>query len=720
MEQEIKSKKFDKKRVTKTLQFFAAYLVAAWTLLQFVDWVLIRYNISPYWVDLLLWIFIGIIPSLIIYLYNQERINNRVLKLREKIIFPVNIILILVITYFGFGNSDLGATTKTIAYTSEEGNQASAVITKEEFRTGFPIYNFEPKTKDSTKTWLEFGISILLQEDLLQNKNLDPKLSGIKNTVDKVNNAKIFNDFYVDGEFEFVDGNYTITTFIRNSKNAKIIAQETFNGNDVLNIIDNITVFVTGNFASNEFNTPTYLDLDVKEFASNSLKALEYYRNGDYENATKEDSTFALAYLQSAKKNLIFSVSKFEERNLADKAYKYRSKLPLQRRGETLIFKNLAYDAYEDAEELIKLQLQVDPNDQTYNYLLYTLYGRSRNLKAFFEHALNSYEKRPSINNGYNLNNAGLINEKYDEILKKLSKVELLLPANIVFSLQLKPQLFKGDIVAAENTLAKMKLLNPEDENLVKVYDKAITFLKNHKVTKDNLKKFEGEYRVNGSEQTSKLWVEKNTLLRYVSNQTITPMIMAGENTIVAGAPNNRRTWENTFLKDDKNKYYLYKNEENDFDNSYITYSWKVDKNIKKAEALFEAKKLDSAKIAYEIAIKANQKHYYLKDVLAHINYVKSIDSETLQNQFKDVVGNYGPRIFWVENGKLFYKREGFPKIEMLPITKDRYINMTKFENHFAFEYANGNVIESVVYRYDIEKEIWFKLENKGNIFKKD
>ena len=97
------SKKLDKKKLTKTLQFFAAYLVAAWTLLQFVDWTLNRYHISPYWVDLLLWIFIGIIPSLIIYLYHQERINNKILKLREKIIFPLNILLIMVVTYFGFG-----------------------------------------------------------------------------------------------------------------------------------------------------------------------------------------------------------------------------------------------------------------------------------------------------------------------------------------------------------------------------------------------------------------------------------------------------------------------------------------------------------------------------------------------------------------------------------------------------------------------------------------
>lgn len=74
----------NKKKWIKTFQFLAAYLVAAWTFLQFVDWTLIRYNISPHWVDVLLWIFVGIIPSLLIYLYNQERINQRILKLREK------------------------------------------------------------------------------------------------------------------------------------------------------------------------------------------------------------------------------------------------------------------------------------------------------------------------------------------------------------------------------------------------------------------------------------------------------------------------------------------------------------------------------------------------------------------------------------------------------------------------------------------------------------
>ena len=720
-------KKLNRKKLTKTLQFFAAYLVAAWTLLQFVDWVLIRYSISPYWVDLLLWVFIGIIPSLIIYLYNQERINNRILKLREKIIFPLNILLIMMATYFWFGNSDLGATTKTIAYTNEEGKEATAFITKEEFRTGFPIYNFEPKTKDSTNAWLEFGISMLLQEDLLQNKNLNPKLIGITNTVGKVDYAKIFNDFYVDGEFEINDSTYSITTFIRNSKDAKVIAQETFKGNNVLNLIDNITVFVTNNFASNEFNAPTYLDLDVKDFTSSSLKALEHYINSDYENAIKEDNTFALAYLQSAKRKLRFSVSKFEERNLADNAYKYRSKLPLQRRGETLIFKNLAYDAYDNAEELIKLQLEVNPNDQAYNSLLNSLYGRNRNLKAIEDHARKSYENSPSITNGYNLINAGLINENYDEILKEISKLQLLFPLdNGLYMLRLQPQLYKGDLVAAEKTLAKMKLLNPDSDSRLKAYDKAIAYLKDHKVTKADLQKFQGDYRSNSNEQIISLWRNNNTLLSHFSNQSINRHSIIGKDTIMYGSLNFNTRNEMAFLKNDSDDYYLFKLEQTHRSNTITVWYWKMDNTIKEAEVLFEAKKLDSAQIAYEIAIIANPKHYYLKDALAHINYVKSMDSVALQNQYKKVVGTYGPRKFWTEEGKLFYKRERaengrvFPKIEILPIAKDRYMNRTKLYDHFAFEYENGKVIKSLAYRYDLEKEIWIKLNDETNTFKKD
>ena len=99
-------------------------------------------------------------------------------------------------------------------------------------------------------------------------------------------------------------------------------------------------------------------------------------------------------------------------------------------------------------------------------------------------------------------------------------------------------------------------------------------------------------------------------------------------------------------------------------------------------------------------------------------------DSSALINQFKEVAGTYGPRKFWIENDKLFYKRDNdrarFPKIELLPISKNKYINLTKYVNQFEFEFLENGKIASKSWMYDPEKEIWSKMDEEGNSFLKD
>jgi hypothetical protein len=185
-----------------------------------------RYQISPYWVDLLLWIFVGIIPSLLVYFHNKERINQRKLRKREKILFPLNIILIMVITYFGFGNSDLGATTKKISYLDEYGIAQSKTITKEEFRIGIPIYGFENKSGNDSISWWRYGIGRLLVYDLEQNKSLSPYSYFYTETSTKITDASIFEDFYVDGDYLVENGQVTINVYIRKANNAKILSKK--------------------------------------------------------------------------------------------------------------------------------------------------------------------------------------------------------------------------------------------------------------------------------------------------------------------------------------------------------------------------------------------------------------------------------------------------------------------------------------------------------------
>ena len=715
-----------KKKWIKTLQFFAAYLVAAWTFLQFVDWILNRYNISPYWVDILLWLFIGIIPSLLIYLYHQERLNQRIFKRREKIIFPLNGILLIVALYFGFGNSDLGATTKSINYTTEEGEERSAFITKEEFRTGFYIFNFEPKKEDSINQWLDYGISDLLYQDLLQNKNLRPVKGGNDETSSKVRESSYFYDYYVDGEFEVIDGLYKIETYIRNAKNAKILEQKTFEGTNILDLIDDITVFVASSLDSNEFNSPNYIDLDISDFMSDNLEAIEHYRYGRFEKAFEADNTFALAYLAAASRNLLFNRSKFEERALADRAYALRRRLPLQRQGEALILRNLAYDEYDNAEQLVKLQLEVDPSDVTYNRILYNIYGRTKNLEAYTQLAYDAWQNEKSRDNGYIMIEAALIREDYDYLLGQLRAFSLLQPNDdILFSFNLMPQLLKGDIEAAKKTQDRVKLLHPDLSNMTKVHDSAIDYQSKNKVTTDILKRFEGNYRNNNGEQLYSFWVNKNSLLLYVSNQYVNVLAMAGDASFISGHAVGGRTGSYRFLEDESGQFFAIDMEQNNYRNSGTFRHWRIDDLINEAEKLLSEKKYDEAKLAYEKAIDANPKHYYLKDALAHVTYVQSISKEQLEAQLQNVAGSYGPRNFWIDNGRLYYKRQGldngiiFPTIELLPMSEDLYMNQTNLGAQFGFRREGEADIISYVKRYNLEQEQWVKSFDSTNVFKK-
>ena len=207
--------------------------------------------------------------------------------------------------------------------------------------------------------------------------------------------------------------------------------------------------------------------------------------------------------------------------------------------------------------------------------------------------------------------------------------------------------------------------------------------------------------------------------------QPVNSTLIIGENSTLIGghAALEGITYEYEFLKNENNEFFVLKYEENNLSRTSMNWFWKIDENIKKAEAFLEAGKLDSAEIAYTTAIQTNPKHYYLKDALAHINYVKSIDSVALINQYKEVEGTYGPRVIWIENGMLFYKRTAILSIgqfQLLPISKTRYINLTRLRDNFGFEYKDGKAIASFAWQFNCEKMEWEKSDSEVNYFRKD
>ena len=708
--------KFNKNRWIKTVQFLAAYLVAAWTFLQFVDWTLNRYDISPYWVDVLLWIFIGIIPSLLIYLYHQERINKRILKLREKIIIPLNIVFLAIGLYFGFGNSDLGATTKEIEFTNNSGQTERKTITKEEFRIGIPIYTFENSDKNDSINWMRFGISRLLYEDLLQNKSLSPIFMYLTKTSTKIKEASVFYDFYVDGNYKKNGENYEITTYIRKSTNAKILKEQTFIGTDFLSLLDDISVFITEQSGYVETKKLKYLDFPISEFISNSEDAIREFTNGNYSKATAIDSTFALAYLQDAKRSLRYNLGTLETQDIVDKAFSNRRKLPLQKQLEVNIQRNLAYGVYDKAEEQVKLQLEVDPNNAFYNQVLFSIYGETRQTNKFLETSQRLFNNDPNADTGTNLAVAAMVTGDDDRLITQIEKYEIINQNISAFKLQ--PLLFQGRIDEASDLLEDIKTLSPNQKNKWQVYDTVVGYLKQHKFDLSLLNQFAGHYRSNYNEQTYDLWVENNRIIQYVKNQGMNAFVLAGENSIASGFINNR-TWKYDLIKNETGTPIALKIFQYDYKNTSEVWYWKEDNSIINAHDALDKGNLDKAIDLYDIAITNNPDHAYLKNNLAQLKHKKNIGLDSLVNQHKRFEGSYGPREFWLENGKFYYKRKGensnLPRVELLALDINRYMDLTRPNTIMKFVKDLSGKMASYSVQYVLKEKKWVESEKVSN-----
>jgi len=711
-----------KKKWINTFKFLAGYLVAAWTFLQFLEWILNRYEISPNWVDLFLWIFIGLVPSLAIYFHHQERISRGALKLREKIIFPLNLLLLFGIIYIAFGSTDLGATTKEISFTNAAGELEKTRITKEEFRIEVPIYSFEQTKKDTTYRWLRYGIRELIYQDIIQDKNISSFTSGAESTVDKVMQAKIFSDYYVDGTYEVTDGIFKVVPAVRKAMNGKLVAEKEFVGPNLLDILDEISIYVRNNIGIIEEKRDFYLDLEIKDFVSSSLEAIKAALNGNHEKAQRIDSTYALSYLQDAKQKIRYSRSKIDERKTIDKAFRYANKLPLQRQLEIRIRRFIAYENWDMAEKLLKLQLEIDPSDDIYNDLLFTVYGETKQVQNYFEHAKDRFTRDQNISNGGNFLIANLLVGNYDDLVGALKNLELLQPNNTdIFTFKISPQLLGGDIEGAKKTQERTRLVNPSWENFAKTYDIAIDYLSENEITKEKLEPFVGLYRAGISEQTLEFWLEDDILIQYVSNQNLSAPILAGNNILVDGDYiKSRITYKKVFLKDSVGNFYAIKSDQSNYAETATFFYWLYNDEMKKAESILEKGDIETAKPLYERLIQEHPNHYFLKDALKHINYVSSIDSLQLIKEYEEIVGQYGERKFFVRNGKLYYKRQSLPEIHILPIAKDYYISLTRYGTQYGFETTKEGRKASFSQSYNEEAKSWKKATDTINyLYKK-
>lgn len=321
------------RRVPQILGF---YLAGSWGIVQFTDWLVNRYLLSPHLVDLVLLILLSLIPTAFIIAYNHGRRGRDRWGKMEIIGAPVNVIIIVFLVFFIFGDKDLSSVSKKVTLEDEMGKKIERTIPKTRFRKKIMLFTFKNETGDTSLDWLQDGIPYMLSYDLTQDLFMEvltinvPDFMANYYIYDKIKEAgykdriglplllkkKIAKeshmDYFMSGKMSKEKEAFILESSLFLTKNAKLLAKETVRGKEIFQLIDELTIKLKYDLEVPKGHIDEAIDLPLAEIFTHSLDAARLFTLGanaqafekdwtkaqhSYEQSIREDPTFAVGHM---------------------------------------------------------------------------------------------------------------------------------------------------------------------------------------------------------------------------------------------------------------------------------------------------------------------------------------------------------------------------------------------------------------------------------------
>jgi len=320
---------FIKELLTRRVpHILGGYLAASWIILEFMDWLVRRYPISPNLVEFCLVVLAALIPTVILLAWFHGKPGPDQWTRVEKIGIPTNIVVTALLLIFLFRGRDLGATTTTVNIVDEEGQQIERVIPKSEFRKKVIVFPLENESGNDNLDWWVHALPDMLSYDLSQDIYLQirsvysflesskeeryPDLTGLPMTLKKQIAADKYFDFFTVGQIIEQDGQLSVKISLHATRTAKLQAENIFSGKDILNLVDEMAVWFKEALDLPKVHVENSIDMPVSEILTVSIPAIQHMYAGFYEyifnenreeglrlieKAVIEDTTFAYAYI---------------------------------------------------------------------------------------------------------------------------------------------------------------------------------------------------------------------------------------------------------------------------------------------------------------------------------------------------------------------------------------------------------------------------------------
>ena len=392
-------------------QLTGLYIVAAWGFLQFVDWAVEQYALSPALINLVVTALLLLLPMIVVLAWRHGAPGADAWTKVDAAVVGLSMIAAGGILFLVFGEQELGAATTVRLLEDDDGNTVERVIPKAAFRRDVLLWDFDNESGDPDLDWLQAGLLIGVRQDLSQDLFVtpvdanDPRVKerlaeagfelpydvplSLKRRLTEVAGVEHF----LEGELDRDGDTLVALTRLYETRNAREVAARTYRDTDPLEMADRMSVDLRRDLGIPEWQIEESVDLPAAEILTDSPEAFRafsgirapLYRNEFAEAraaaqaAIEIDSTFASAHGGVAVTSL-FIGDQAAARTAIAEALRYDYRLPERSRlSLQMIDRMLFRNDPEGAVQTGRYWTELYPQDTQARQLLAATYGMQGN-----------------------------------------------------------------------------------------------------------------------------------------------------------------------------------------------------------------------------------------------------------------------------------------------------------------------------------------------------
>lgn len=306
----------DKWWARKVPQYLGTYLAVGFGLLQFLAFIISRYDLGEHWVDKYLVVWLSLLPAIAtaVYFGGKLRPNFASDDLKwAKLFVAGNLLASLSLGGLLF-NGTAAAQGQVVELTNEEGEQVSAVVPALQKVKTLACFQFENETGDESRDWEGVAFSHLLSLDLEQRPEFyvvsEYTLNGYYNNVGltafKVPSVgmqreiaqKTRSDYFTRISYAQKGEEYEFNGQLYSTRDGKALLDIQVTDKDPFLAIDEIKQQIVVNIPDAFQEVENQISLPVAALLTGNQEALEYFtksRIAFYKNPTGLEEVVTLA-----------------------------------------------------------------------------------------------------------------------------------------------------------------------------------------------------------------------------------------------------------------------------------------------------------------------------------------------------------------------------------------------------------------------------------------